>query len=70
MKYVAVDSQRRQRGSDEYEQTDSRRGQALAPVSRTQEGVDRNSRLGVTHIGIGVHGVASGSGSGITVRQR
>jgi hypothetical protein len=66
---VSVDSQGRQRESNEYEQTSGRRGNGLAPGARTQEGVDRHSRRGVTHIRVGVHRVASGSGSAITIRQ-
>jgi hypothetical protein len=66
--YVAVDSQRRHRESNEYEQTSGRRGQGLAPGARTQEGVDRHSLRGVTHIRVSVHRVAPGSG--ITIRQR
>jgi hypothetical protein len=65
---VSVSSQGKQRESNEYEQNIGRRGNGLAPGARTQEGLDRRPRRGVTHMRVGVHRVASGSG--ITIRQR
>jgi hypothetical protein len=66
---VSISSHRKHRESNEYEQNSGRRGNGLGPGPRTQEGLDRRPRGGVTHIRVGVHRVASGSGSAITIRQ-
>jgi hypothetical protein len=58
---VSVSSQRKQRESNEYEQNNGRR----SPGARTQEGLDRRPRRGVTFIRVSVHGV--GSARGITI---
>jgi hypothetical protein len=59
---VSLSSQRKQRESNEYEQNNGRRGNGLAPGTRTQEGLDCRPRRGLTHIRAGVHRVAFGSG--------